>query len=255
MWAARSDSRAFASVFVALVAGAWLSLAAWGASPAAYLLHHEAIGHVQLKPGGQYLVVLVAFLAGWVLMTVAMMLPTVLPLLTILRGAAGANHRGIATLAAAAGYLLAWSIFGAAAHALDLLIHSGVEAHAWLHANAWFLGAAPLLLAGVYQFTPLKHLCLDRCRSPFSFVAQRWHGSRPGLNALRVGVEHGVFCIGCCWALMLLMFALSIGNLAWMLGLAAVMGIEKNASWGHRLTEPLGVVMLSAGLTVVALNL
>ena len=110
-------------------------------------------------------------------------------------------------------------------------------------------------MAGVYQFTPLKHLCLDKCRSPFSFVAARWRGDRPRMHALRIGVDHGLFCLGCCWALMLLMFAFSVGNLAWMLLLAAVMGIEKNAAWGHRLTHPAGVILLSAGLTLVALNI
>jgi predicted metal-binding membrane protein len=232
-----------------------LALAFWGASPAAYLLEHEALGHTSLRLDGTYLVRLAAFVAGWLLMTVAMMLPTVLPMLTILRRAAASDRRTAATFAAAVGYLLAWSLFGAATHGLDVFIHRGVESHAWLHANAWALGAAPLLLAGVYQFTPLKHLCLDKCRSPFSFVARRWHGDRPVRQALRLGVEHGVFCVGCCWALMLLMFAVSVGNLAWMLALAAVMGIEKNFAWGRRLTQPLGVVLLSAGAVVVAVNL
>jgi predicted metal-binding membrane protein len=193
--------------------------------------------------------------AGWNLMTVAMMLPTIVPLLHILRRTAGPSLSAAVTIAAIAGYVGVWSTFGLAAHVLDYLIHQGVEANAWLHASQWVIGAAPLLVAGVYQFTPLKHLCLEKCRSPFSFVAARWRGDRPRRHAVRIGIDHGVFCLGCCWALMLLMFAFSAGNLAWMLALAVVMGIEKNASWGHRLTQPVGIVLLSAGATLVATNL
>jgi predicted metal-binding membrane protein len=255
MWAARSDSRLFLPVAAALVLGAWLLLAAWGASPAAYLLDHETMGHTNLSFSVSFLATTAAFVAGWTLMTVAMMLPTVIPLLDILRRTARPTPSGAVTATAVAGYLGVWSLFGVIAHGGDYLLHRGVEASAWLHANEWVIGAAPILVAGVYQFTPLKHLCLDKCRSPFSFVAARWRGDRPRWQALRIGIDHGVFCLGCCWALMLLMFAVSVGNLAWMLALAAVMGVEKNASWGHRLTRPAGVVLLSAGLTLVALNI
>jgi predicted metal-binding membrane protein len=254
MWAARSDNRVFLPVLVTLVVGAWLSLALWGASPAANLLDHDTLGHTAFAPDSASLAIMAAFVGGWTLMTVAMMLPTVIPLLDILRRTAGPALAAHATASAVAGYLAVWSVFGVGAHAGDYLLHQVVEANAWLHANQWIVGVAPLLVAGVYQFSPLKHLCLDKCRSPFSFVAARWRGDRPRLRALRIGIDHGVFCLGCCWALMLLMFAVSAGNLAWMLLLAAVMGVEKNASWGHRLTHPAGVVLLTAGLTLVALN-
>ena len=255
MWLARSDNRVFVPVMVLLVAAAWIALAVWGASPAAYLLDHESLGHRSFRLDTSSAVTAAGFIAGWNLMVVAMMLPTIIPLLDILRSTAGSKRASVVTLLTTAGYVIVWSTFGALTHTVDYGIHRVVESNPWMHANAWLIGVAPLLVAGAYQFTPLKQMCLDRCRSPFSFVAARWRGDHPGHDALRIGIDHGIFCLGCCWALMLLMFAVSVGNFAWMLGLAAVMGIEKNFAWGHRLTGPVGTVLLSAGCTLIVLNL
>ena len=113
------------------------------------------------------------------------------------------------------------------------------------------IGAATLLVAGFYQFTPLKYHCLDQCRSPMSFIIGHWRGRREGLQALRLGIDHGLFCLGCCWTLMLLMFAVGVGNLGWMLALGIIMAVEKNLPWGRRLSVPLGMVLLIWGLSVV----
>ena len=102
-------------------------------------------------------------------------------------------------------------------------------------------------LAGVYQFSSLKYRCLDKCRSPVAFVMQNWRGHERW-DALRLGVRHGVFCLGCCWALMLLLFAVGVGSIGWMLVLAAVMATEKNATWGRRLSGPLGIVLVVGGV-------
>lgn len=154
-----------------------------------------------------------------------------------------------------AGYIAAWVAFGALAHLGDFGIHRAVEATPWLHQRTWLLSALPLLVAGGYQFTPLKYMCLDKCRSPYSFIVEHWQGGNPARQALGLGIHHGVFCVGCCWSLMLLMFALSAGSPLWMLTLAALMAVEKNVGWGRQLSTPVGVTFLSAGLTVVALNL
>jgi predicted metal-binding membrane protein len=114
------------------------------------------------------------------------------------------------------------------------------------------IGAGTVLLAGVYQFTPLKYKCLDKCRSPLSFVMEHWHGKRGEQEAFGLGVHHGLFCVGCCWSLMLLMFAVGVGNLAWMLALASVMAVEKNVSWGRRLSVPLGVVLIASAVALAA---
>jgi predicted metal-binding membrane protein len=113
------------------------------------------------------------------------------------------------------------------------------------------IGGVVLLLAGAYQFTPLKYLCLDKCRSPFSFIAEHWRGRGEQAQAFLLGVHHARFCVGCCWMLMLLSFAVGVGNLGWMLGLGAIMAVEKNLPWGRRLSAPLGVVLLGWGVALL----
>jgi predicted metal-binding membrane protein len=132
----------------------------------------------------------------------------------------------------------------------DGLLHAAVAQSAWLEAHAWAMGAGILVLAGLYQFTPLKYACLDKCRSPLSFITEHWRGNHERTQAFRLGMRHGLFCIGCCWSLMLLMFAVGVGNLGWMLILGALMAIEKNLPWGRRISAPLGVVLLCWGLAL-----
>ena len=122
-----------------------------------------------------------------------------------------------------------------------------VERSPWLEANAWAIGASTLLLAGGFQFSRLKYRCLDKCRAPLSFVMQYWQGRHDRQNAFWLGIHHGFFCVGCCWALMLLMFAVGVGNIAWMLALGALMAVEKNLPWGRKLSGPLGLALLAWG--------
>ena len=145
-------------------------------------------------------------------------------------------------------------MFGIAIHALDAALHALVRQSGWLAEHAWLIGPAALVLAGVYQFTPLKYHCLDKCRSPLSFITERWRGRREHRAALRLGIDHGAFCVGCCWSLMGLMFAVGVGSLGWMLGLGAVMAIEKNVSWGRHLSLPVGVVLVAWGLVTALLG-
>ena len=127
------------------------------------------------------------------------------------------------------------------------------SAPAWLAGNPRYAAAGLFVLAGGFQFSRLKYQCLDKCRSPLSFLTSRWRGTQHGWQSFRLGVEHGVFCVGCCWALMLLMFAFGAANLLWMLALAGVMAIEKNMPWGRRISAPLGVVLLTSGLAIALL--
>ena len=87
----------------------------------------------------------------------------------------------------------------------------------WLEDNSYLIGAGTLVLAGAYQFTPLKYMCLDKCRSPLSFITQHWSGGNERWQAVKLGVHHGIFCVGCCWSLMLLMFAVGVGNIGVMM--------------------------------------
>jgi predicted metal-binding membrane protein len=134
-------------------------------------------------------------------------------------------------------------------HAGDQGIHAAVERSGLLEENVWVIPAATFVVAGLYQFSSLKYSCLTVCRSPVAFVMQGWRGS-PRLDALRLGLHHGLVCAGCCWALMLLMFAVGVGSIVWMLALSAVIATEKNASWGRRLSSPLGALLIAGGLVL-----
>src|SRR6266446_3475833 len=124
----------------------------------------------------------------------------------------------------------------------DLAVASNVG---WLGSHAWVISAVTLAGAGVYQFSSLKYRCLEKCRSPLSFITEHWHGRGERGQAFILGVHHGLFCVGCCWLLMLLMFAVGVGSLGWMLALGAVMALEKNMPWGRRVSAPLGVALLA----------
>jgi predicted metal-binding membrane protein len=142
------------------------------------------------------------------------------------------------------GHLSVWVLFGALAYAGDTGLHEAVERLPAPAAAAGAIGAGILLAAGVFQFTPLKHMCLEKCRSPYSFLVEHWRGRRAGRDAVRLGVRHGLFCVGC-WALMLLMFAVGGANLGWMLALGALMAAERATRWGRLLTRPLGAALIA----------
>jgi predicted metal-binding membrane protein len=190
------------------------------------------------------------------LMVVAMMLPTTLPLITLFRGIVRRRSRGTQLVALLlSGYLAVWVLFGFVVHLGDWGLHQIVDRSTWLTANAWIIAAGTLTLAGLYQFSKLKYHCLDKCRSPYSFIMSHWHGNRARSESLTLGLHHGLYCLGCCWSLMLVMFAVGMGNLAWMLLLGAVMAIEKNIPWGRNLSRPLGVGLTGWGLSIPALVL
>jgi len=218
----------------------------WQASPYGRYLGHEG-------GGGDLVLEVAAFAAGWLLMIVAMMLPTTIPLVAsfamLVRRRDG--YRTLVGLVVAA-YVLTWSAFGLAAYVADRGIHAAVEAIPLLAAYPQLVMGATLAIAGLWQFSPLKYRCLDECRSPLGFVLHRWRGADPRREAFALGVAHGIFCIGCCWSMMLVMFGVGMGNLAWMLLLGAVMAIEKNATWGRRMTRPLGVALLLAAVAAIS---
>jgi predicted metal-binding membrane protein len=259
--------RPLAALVLGLSGLAWLALWAWGNSPYAGYLSHDAsaplasgspaalawicsLGALARQSGGPEQ--LLVFLAGWLLMIVAMMLPTSLPLIGMFEKIIQRNpQRRLLITLLIAGYLAVWLASGVMTHAGYTAWYLLVERTSWLRANAWSIGAGIVLLAGAYQLTPLKYYCLDRCRSPLSFIAAHWRGGSERLQALRLGLHHGLFCIGCCWSIMLLMFVVGSSNLGWMLALGAVMAIEKNVPWGRRISAPLGVILMGWGLTLI----
>jgi predicted metal-binding membrane protein len=191
------------------------------------------------------------FVCGWLLMTIAMMLPTSIPLLVIFHSVCRARANALLlTSLAVLGYLAIWLGFGIVAYASSVAIASAANSLSWIQSRPWTLTTGILLLAGLYQFSPLKYRCLDKCRSPFSFIAGHWHGARNHAEAFMLGVSHGAFCVGCCWALMLLMIPIGAGSLGWMLMLAVVMAVEKNLGVGKLMAKPLGAALVMLAIFV-----
>lgn len=227
---------------------AWFALWHWGHSPYLHYAHHP---HQPPPPGDGALFAASIFVGGWTLMTVAMMLPTSMPLLAAFsRAASGQGDRELLVGLVVVGYLATWAAVGVVAYGAALAFRTAAAQVAWIGEHGWVLGAITLVGAGLYQFTALKSRCLEHCQSPSRFVAERWSGERPRQEALRLGMDHGVFCVGCCWTLMLLMFPLGAGNLGWMLLLGTVMAAEKNLPFGRMLARPLGLALLALGALV-----
>ena len=254
MFVQRVDHRRyFGPMLIGLIVLAWVMLIALGQSPYGRFLDHGEFGEVDIGLSAESLGLMTLFVGGWTLMTFAMMLPTSLPLIDMFRRMTAKREDAALLLALLiAGYLLVWTAFGIAALVGDRLIHAVADQSAWLQDNAYVIGGATIMVAGLYQFTPLKYMCLDKCRSPMMFITARWSGSRHALAALRLGMDHGVFCVGCCWSLMLLMFVVGVGNIGWMLILGAIMAVEKNMPWGKQLSAPLGASLALGGAAILA---
>lgn len=252
----------FLLFFGGLVVCAWLTLWLWELSPYGRYLNHGSWTELGLAasicravPGGEILVPMALYVGGWVLMTAAMMLPTTLPLLDIFRRMIGNRaDRHVLISLVVAGYLLVWGVFGLAAHGLDLGLHAVAQGSQWLTFNGWAVGAVVLALAGIFQFSSLKYRCLEKCRMPMSFVLRHWRGGHAGRQAFLLGADHGLYCVGCCWALMLLMFVIGTGSVGWMLLLGAIMAAEKNLPFGRQLRIPLGGGLLVGSIVIVALH-
>ncbi len=248
----------FLPLMAALTATAWLALWLWGQGPYSRYLDHGSWSEIGVAgrlcralPGGRDALTGSLVVGGWVLMLSAMMLPTSLPLLDIFRRltARRADRRRLMALVVI-GYLVVWGAFGLVAHLADWAVVVAVRQSDWLVANVWVIAAAILGIAGGYQFTEIKYRCLDKCRAPLGFVIAHWRGAGEKSRAFLLGIRHGVFCVGCCWCLMLLMFAIGSANVGWMLALGAVMAAEKNLPAGRRLAAPVGAVLLLAALWV-----
>jgi predicted metal-binding membrane protein len=197
-------------------------------------------------PAGEVLVPAFAHAAAWLLMICAMMLPTTLPVVRIFsRMVSGTPAAGRLQALLVAGYVAAWLGFGLAAHVLDAALLAAARETTWFIAHGWLVGALVIGGAGAFQFSSLKYRCLEKCRTPYGFVVQRWQGRSPAREAWRIGFDHGLFCVGCCWALMLVMFVVGMGSIGWMLALAAVMAAEKNLRGGQRLSAPVGAALLA----------
>jgi predicted metal-binding membrane protein len=194
------------------------------------------------------------FLAIWVVMMVAMMFPTAAPMiLTFHRVQGSKRQRGeafVATWVFVAAYLLVWTLSGVAAYAGALAAEAAATRAALSSATAARIGGAILVVAGLYQFTPLKDLCLSKCRTPISFIMTSWRDGVAG--ALQMGLLHGAYCLGCCWLLFVILFPLGIMNVAAMAAITLVIFAEKTLPWGRRVARATAGALVAYGIVVLA---
>lgn len=196
------------------------------------------------------------FLLMWLVMMIAMMLPSAWPMLVLHRRVVifrELAHASLATVVVAAGYFAVWVAVGAAAFIAGFGIASfAMHSVRISHLVPPAAGAA-LVLAGIYQLTPLKQACLKHCREPVLYLSHEW---RPGLRgAFRLGLHHGAFCAACCWALMLIQMILGVMNLAIMILIAAIIGTEKLWKRGPTLARAVGVCTIAGGIVLIAASL
>jgi predicted metal-binding membrane protein len=194
------------------------------------------------------------FLGVWVVMMAAMMFPSIAPMVLMhVRIQEGRRERGQPVASGTTplfvgGYLISWAAAGLLGYALFQLgaAVSG-DAFSWDDGGPYLAGAV-IAGAALYQLTPLKDVCLRHCRNPFMFIMQHWRPGRPG--ALRMGVLHGGWCVGCCWMLMAALFALGVMSLGWMAFIAALIAAEKLLPWKALANRSIAVLLLVLGLAV-----
>jgi predicted metal-binding membrane protein len=199
---------------------------------------------------------LLMFTMWWVMM-IAMMLPSASPMLLLFarlnRMEKSRGRPFVQTGIFAAGYLMAWGLFSAVAAALQWAFEASGLLSSMMVSTSSVLGGFLLIAAGAWQLTPIKQACLRRCRSPIGFLSSHWRNGRCG--AIRMGLQHGMYCLGCCWFLMGLLFYGGVMNLYWIIGLAAFILIEKLSPAGHWLGKVVGVGVLGWGSLAIASNL
>ena len=229
------------------IALAWFVAIVAQATGTARFLHHDAL----IEGGWPLWAGLLIFVVAWQAMIVAMMLPSSLPLVRMFVTVAANQPDGRLAIAAFfGGYAAVWTAFGIAGFLGDVSLHRFVDAQPWLEARPWLIAGGVLMLAGAFQFSPLKEACLRKCRLPGPYLMR--HYGRGVAAAFALGRGHGLFCVGCCWALMLVTFAAGFANLWWMAALTAVMVYEKTGRYGTKLVPVVGTIFLALGLLLTA---
>ena len=194
------------------------------------------------------------FLTTWVIMMVAMMFPTAAPMIVAFHTVqAGKRQRGeafVSTWIFVAAYLLVWGLSGVAAYAGALAAEAVAARAALSPATSARVGGTVLVAAGLYQLTPFKDLCLSKCRTPITFIMTSWRDGPAG--ALRMGLLHGAYCLGCCWLLFVILFPLGIMNIAAMAGITLVIFAEKTLPWGRVAARATAAALVVYGVVVIA---
>jgi predicted metal-binding membrane protein len=190
--------------------------------------------------------------AMWAVMMAGMMIPSVSPMLLTYGVVARRSAQRTAArqiYALAVGYLLVWTAFSVGATALQRVLAALLLVSPMMEVSSPRVGAALLLVAGVYQLAPFKQSCLRKCQSPLVFLMSHWRTGTAG--AFRMGLEHGAYCVGCCWGLMLLLFAGGVMNLIVIAALTLFVAVEKLATFGMRGTQISGVLLIASGLWMI----
>ncbi len=232
------------ALLLALAAAAWVLLARQGSSSGAEMAMASPTMGMRAP----------LFLAVWVVMMVAMMFPTAAPMIltfhAVQTGRRGRGETFVATWVFVAAYLLVWVLSGVVAYAAACGAEAVAANTAMSPGTAARIGGAILIGAGLYQITPLKDLCLSKCRSPIGFIMTAWRDGVSG--ALRMGVLHGAWCLGCCWLLFVILFPLGIMNVGAMAVVTLVIFAEKTLPWGRTASRLAAVVLIAYGAVVLA---
>lgn len=186
----------------------------------------------------------------WTVMMVAMMAPTAAPMtlafLSVNRNRGQAGRRTVSAGLFLGGYLVVWTAFSAGATTAQWGLHEAAVLSSGMALTSPRWAGAVLIVAGVFQWTPLKHACLSHCRSPLSFLMTEWREGAGG--ALIMGVRHGVYCVGCCWILMALLFVVGVMNLLWVAAISVFVLMEKTVPAGQGVARAAGLVLVGVGL-------
>jgi predicted metal-binding membrane protein len=238
----------------------WTTLGIWAPAVACWLILYWGAVHMD-SPVAQLTMPMsdwsaanwAAVFVMWVVMMAAMMLPSVAPMVMCFANLSRKRGEGGRTLFFVGAYLALWTAFSGAATATQWALQSLGWVSPMIVSRSPVFSGALLLIAGFTQFTPLKTACLLACRSPLGFLISDWRGGLWG--AWRMGLRHGLNCLGCCWALMALLFVGGVMNILWIAALTVLVTIEKLAPKGDAIAKALGVVMIGAGVLKLTLGL
>ena len=189
----------------------------------------------------------------WIVMMVAMMIPSAAPMILLFAGVARQRKiRNVPTASAAVftlGYLLVWALYATIAATTQWQLHRLALLSPTMAAASPLLGGGLLVLAGIYQWLPLKGACLSHCRSPLGFFSDHWREGSWG--ALLMGLEHGTYCVGCCWALMALLFVAGVMNLLWVIAIAVFVLVERLLPRGRLVGRAAALLLIGWGLWLI----
>jgi predicted metal-binding membrane protein len=252
----RRDRYLMAAGLAAVTALAWSylvrSAAAMNAMSAEAQMH-AAMGMVMTPTWG--LVAWLDVFLMWTVMMVAMMVPSAAPVILLVLGTYRRRNDARARASAwtfVAGYVLSWTAFSAIASLLQVALHRSAFLAMDMRLGQATLAGAVLVGAGVYQWLPIKGICLTQCRSPLALIAHYWREGPVG--GLSMGIRHGLFCVGCCWLLMAVLFVVGVMNLLWVAALAALVFVEKLVPIGPSVGRVAGVAMAGWGIYLMAVR-